>query len=107
MMYACEFILKRKFGNVAHELVLTRDDVRTIWAYYEQYLADENIWNKLRNDFGISNYSLYEDIIDAISHRYNKCIEWGCDHEYALGEAFSEHQERLEELMKQREGKRE
>ena len=103
-MYECKYILKKQIKDTVHELTLDQNEIREIWAHYEQYLTDENIWNRIKDAYGLNDFTKYEDIIDDISHKYKKCIEWGCDHEHALDEAISEHQERLEELVKQREG---
>ena len=103
-MYECVFQLKKKVGNTVHKLTLDRNEVREIWAFYEEYLTDENIWNKLKDDYGLADFAKCEDVVDAISHRYKKCVEWGSDHEFSLDEAFSENQEKIDELVKQMEG---
>ena len=103
-MYECKYTLKKQIGDTSHKIALNQTDIQKIWAYYEQYLSDENIWNRLKNDYGLSDFAKYDDIIDDISHKYKKYIEWGSDHEHAMNEAISEHKERLVELMKQREG---
>jgi len=97
-------VLKKQIGDTIHEIELNCDEVRAVYNFYAQYLIDETIWNKLQADYGLTDFSKCEDLMDNISYRYNKILEWGGDPEFSFDEAISENKEQIEKLVKQQEG---
>jgi len=103
-LYKCEYGFKKEIGGTTHEILLDCVDLRKIWEFYEQYLVDESIWNKLQEDYGLKDFKKCEDVIDDISHRYKKHCSNGGDHEFSLDEAIEENSKKINELVNQMKG---
>lgn len=103
-MYECAYQLKKEIDGAIHEVSLDCVDVRKIWEFYEQYLIDESILNKLQEDYELTDFNKCEDVIDSILRKYKKYFSNGGGHEFSLNEAIEEHQEKIEEIVRQMKG---
>jgi len=99
-MAECSYSINREINGVMHQLLLTQDEISAIWRYYDDFLMEEHIENRLRDNYGITDYAECADIISDMIHRYNKSRGYGCDEEYSLDSAFEEMQERIKAYMK-------
>jgi len=96
----CNYVIEREVNGVIHKFTLTRDEVSAIWAFYDDVLAEELIINKLKEDYGVKDVTLFTGVIGDLLHRYNKNRGYGCDEESSISFAFEEVNDALEEALK-------
>jgi len=78
---------------------LNQDDIRQIWALYDCFLTEERVWNKLRYDYGLTNYEMHEQLVCNIAYSYGKNLDFGCDETYSITEALEEYSAQIEEAV--------
>ena len=86
----CCYALKKEINGVKHELSLGRDEIFSIWNYYEDFRTEEQVINKLISDYEVKDISKFESVIDDLVCHYNKNREYGCDEESSMQFAFEE-----------------
>ena len=98
-MADCCYILKKEINGITHELPLTCDEISLIWLHYDNFMIEEQVINKLIDDYGIKDISEFESIIDELVYRYNKNREYGCDEEHSVQFAFEEMNVEIDNLL--------
>jgi hypothetical protein len=98
-MAECCYIIEKKINGVIHKITLDKEEMSAIWVFYDDFLIEERIENRLRDEFGITDFTGCVDTINDILHRYNKSQEYGCDEESSLSFAFDEYQERIDAFI--------
>jgi hypothetical protein len=92
------YTIEREINGVTHKLPLTRNEVYSIWFYYEDFMLEELIEDKLQNDYGISDFSKCGNVIGNLMYRYNKSRDYGCDEESSMVYAFKECADEIEKI---------
>ena len=102
-MRECKFEIKNPdISNIQSERTVTldRNTIFQIWEYYEDYVLEERIRDKLLYAYGVADIPTQaQQLIDDIIDSYNQNRKHGCDEEFSFDEAIADHSDAIEALI--------